>query len=33
LSRARFISKIDHVTNRQELRDGSGGQGPVMGSF
>jgi len=25
LSRARFTSKIDHVANRQELKDGSGG--------
>ena len=33
LSRARFTSKIDHVTNRLELGGGSGGLGPVVGSF
>jgi hypothetical protein len=33
LSRAQFTSKIDHVTNKQELGGDSGGLGPVMGSF
>jgi predicted ABC-type sugar transport system permease subunit len=33
LSRARFTSKIDHVTNKQELGGGSGGLGPIVGSF
>jgi hypothetical protein len=33
LSRARFTSKVDHVTNGQELRECLGGQGPVVGSF
>jgi hypothetical protein len=33
LSRAQFTSKIDYVTNRQELGGGSGGLRPVVGSF
>jgi hypothetical protein len=33
LSRARFTGKIDHMTNRQELRGCPDGQGPVVGSL